>query len=104
MYEKYKEFVNSCWRYEPKNSELYRQLGYTALAMISEAGEAGDAVKKVLRGDELDIKVIINECGDVLYYMTKLLDLLGDYTLEDVMKANIEKLEHRKIYGKEKAA
>lgn len=104
MLKNYKKFVKDCWRYEPKNSELHRQLGYTALAMVSEVGEAGDAVKKVLRGDEISTKIIIDECGDVLYYMTQLLSLLGDYDLEDAMGANIEKLNRRKIYGKEQAA
>lgn len=103
MAEQYKDFVNSCWRYEPIDSELYRQLGYAALAMVSESGEAGDAVKKVLRGDDIDSKVILNECGDVLYYMTKLLNLVG-YTIDDAIKANIEKLNYRAIHGKEKSS
>lgn len=102
MFKEYEKYVNDRFFYLPKNSVLHSQLGYAALAMVSEAGEAGDAVKKILRGDDgITSLQILNECGDCLYYMQKLISLLGDYNIEDVMKVNIEKLNHRAIHGKE---
>jgi NTP pyrophosphatase (non-canonical NTP hydrolase) len=66
-----------------------------AVGMCGESGEVIDKVKKVLiYGKEVDKKDLLNECGDVLWYMTILLHELG-YNLEDAMKANVEKLEKR---------
>ena len=67
------------------------------MGLNGEAGEAIDLVKKYLfQGHELDEEHLIRELGDILWYITATARALG-YTLDDVMKANIEKLEAR--YG-----
>lgn len=66
-----------------------------AIGMCGESGEVIDKVKKTLiYGKELNKKDLLNECGDVLWYMTILLHELG-YDLEDAMMANSEKLKKR---------
>lgn len=61
----------------------------------SEAGEALDIWKKYeFHKHDLDKKAIALELGDVLWYLTEAAVALG-YSLEDVMKMNIEKLENR---------
>lgn len=73
---------------------------YPTLGLAGEAGEVADKVKKVLRDNDGvftdDIKTsVAKEIGDVLWYIAALSRDLG-YTLEDIAKMNIEKLESRK--------
>lgn len=73
---------------------------YMTLGMAGEAGEIANKVKKVMRdGKELDLEDIKHELGDVLWYVAGLATVLG-ISLEDVAKANIEKLKSRKERGK----
>ncbi len=61
----------------------------------SEAGEALDIWKKYeFHKHDLDAKAIALELGDVLWYLTEAAVALG-YSLEDIMKMNIEKLNKR---------
>ena len=61
----------------------------------SEAGEALDIWKKYeFHKHDLDKKAIALELGDVLWYLTEAAGALG-YSLEDIMKMNIEKLNKR---------
>jgi NTP pyrophosphatase (non-canonical NTP hydrolase) len=73
-------------------------LAYLGLGLAGEAGEAAEKVKKLLRGDyglnkETKDK-IINELGDVLWYIANLADELG-VPMSDVFEANITKLDRR---------
>lgn len=94
---KYKDFVLARSHSTISNNP---QLAFHVLGMVCEAGEAGDVVKKLVRGDaDVDLTDFILECGDVLYYMTKALDLVGS-SIEDAMERNILKLQYREKYGK----
>lgn len=65
------------------------------VGMNSEAGEALDIWKKYeFHKHDLDVKAIALELGDVLWYLTEAAVALG-YSLEDIMKMNIEKLSKR---------
>lgn len=96
----YLDFVRKAWRVgDPQWSREAQEITYTITSLMGEAGEIGNAWKKRLRdyGGELDEasrETIILECGDVLFYLTKLADLLG-VTIEDVQDANIAKLVER---------
>jgi len=76
------------------------ELSYLALGLVGEAGEIANHIKKVLRDyngkvtDEMK-KTLINELGDVEWYIARLCEFLGT-TIEDVMQINFEKLESRK--------
>lgn len=66
-----------------------------AIGMSTEAGELLDATKKALfYGKPLDRTNIIEECGDILWYMAAVLDHYG-VTIEEVQKINIDKLQKR---------
>lgn len=72
---------------------------YLALGLAGEAGEVVEKLKKLVRNKEgdltgFDVENFKKELGDVLWYVTNLAEQFG-FTLEDVAKANIEKLTSR---------
>ena len=65
------------------------------LGLVGEAGEVSEHVKKFYRDDRaLDVDEIKKELGDVLWYTAELGRSFG-LKLEDIAKANIDKLEAR---------
>lgn len=70
-----------------------------ALGLTGEAGEVADIVKKsYYQGHELDFDAIVEELGDVAWYIALACQALG-VSMENVLKMNIEKLENRYPYG-----
>lgn len=75
-----------------------------ALGVAGEAGEVADLIKKLYYHGGSDKKGpitrerILDESGDVIWYLTALLDSF-DFTLEECMKANIAKLRKRHPNG-----
>lgn len=87
-----------------KTSKFYPQdklpITYPVLGLNGEAGEAAEKVKKCWRDNNGiftdDIKKsILKELADTLWYIWAAADDMG-YTLEDVMKTSIEKVDNRK--------
>ncbi len=74
---------------------------YCALGLAGEAGEIANKVKKLLRDGDGGLKrrAIAYECGDVLWYIPRLLHELGEFQLESVARENLEKLLGRKERG-----
>lgn len=69
----------------------------SVLGIAGEAGEVVDAFKKnKYQGHKFDREKILNEAGDVLWYISELCTAL-DCRLEDLAKMNIAKLRQR--YG-----
>ena len=65
------------------------------MGLCGESGEAIDIVKKHLaHGHELDRESLINELGDVAWYLAETATAL-DVSLEEVLTRNIEKLKKR---------
>lgn len=78
---------------------------YPAVGLGDEAGEVLGKISKWLRGDDGDgdmtserKEAIKLELGDVLWFVSNLASDLS-FTLEEVAKSNIEKLESRKNRG-----
>lgn len=70
-------------------------LAVASLGVAGEAGEVADHVKKYLgHGHELDREKMIKECGDVLWYVSKIAHCL-DVSLQEIAERNIEKLAKR---------
>ena len=79
------------------------RLALYGLGLGGEAGEVVDEVKKHLfHGKPLDKDKLLNEVGDVLWYVDHLLALLG-FTLQDALAANDDKLSARYPDGWSKA-
>ena len=65
------------------------------LGMMSEIGELAGHFKHVLYHDwKLDRKNVKEEIGDALWYIAALTSIMG-FTLDEIMKFNIEKLKER---------
>lgn len=69
-----------------------------ALGLPGEVGELLEHIKKDRRPEinrkPLDGEAFVKEAGDVLWYLTRLVGENG-YSMEDVAKRNIEKLNKR---------
>ena len=67
----------------------------SVMGLCGESGEAIDIVKKWLaQGHELDRAHLVRELGDVAWYLAEAATALG-MPLEDILRANLEKLERR---------
>ncbi|MDO4439100.1 MAG: nucleoside triphosphate pyrophosphohydrolase family protein [Eubacteriales bacterium] len=69
------------------------------MGLCGESGEAIDIVKKHLaQGHELDKSHLLEELGDIAWYLAETATVLG-VDLEDILIANIEKLKKRYPQG-----
>jgi len=99
----YQQFVNSIVK---SGAEIVRQLTPTqahllhmAVGVSGEAGELLDAVKKhCVYQQQIDLDNIKEEAGDILFYLTGLLNEL-DMSLEECINANTAKLSKRYASG-----
>ena len=65
------------------------------MGLCGESGEAIDIVKKWLaQGHELDREKLAKELGDIAWYLAETAAAI-DMPLEDIFRANIEKLQRR---------
>ncbi len=98
----YDDFVDESWFYDPAKHGGMPELGYAALKLAGEGGEAAEKVGKAYRdnGGKLeDVPSFLKELGDILFYVVKLAHLNGA-TLDDVVKLNMAKLRDRAARGK----
>lgn len=73
---------------------------HMAVGVSGEAGELLDAVKKaVIYNKEMDLENIIEELGDLEFYMSKIRQIVG-ITREEILQRNIDKLSIRYAKGK----
>lgn len=71
----------------------------TVLGFLSESGEVAAVFQKLIRGDyppDVAATKLHAEIGDVLFHIY-LIAYDNGWDVEDIKKANIEKLESRKI-------
>lgn len=81
-------------------SPAHLELLHATLGISGEAGEVVDAVKKsIFYNKPLDIENIVEELGDILFYVQALATLVGS-DLETVITANHTKLNKRYPGGK----
>lgn len=96
-FEEYQEVIKGFAVY-PRDNEL-GAISYLALGLNGEAGEVADQVKKAIRNDghiSLERREkIIDELGDVLWYITRIA-VEFDVSIAAIAAKNIEKLQMRK--------
>lgn len=109
--EEYRKFLNDTSWYTHTNEHNAPELMYLTLGLAGESGEFTDAVKKIIRicgsHDDEAFKglmtqttqgeeKLLDELGDVLWYLVKLADFM-DVSLDDLMVRNTYKLYTRLI-------
>ena len=78
-----------------KGGHCYGMLVNGVMGLCGESGECMDIVKKYLfQGHDLDTNHLIEELGDVAWYLATTAASQG-YTLEYVLQKNVEKLRKR---------
>jgi len=82
-------------RTKRKDMSAIDQLRNACYGMCGESGECIDVLKKHdFQGHTLDTDKLIDEAGDVLWYVAQLAEGLG-VSLEEIAEHNIEKLKKR---------
>ena len=76
---------------------------YPTLGLVGEAGEVAEKVKKVIRDGDGTLTdpirdAIAKELSDVCWYVAVLASEL-DYSLEEIMQMNLDKLRSRQERG-----
>lgn len=99
-----KKFVELSLRTEARDmtpvKERLQDLGtirllHAMIGLCTEAGEFQDAIKKhVFYGKQIDKVNLVEELGDILWYMSIAADELG-VSFDEIMKKNVAKLEAR---------
>ena len=88
---------------EARKTAIYPNLGhnfiYPTLGLCGESGEVAEKIKKVIRDNEGQISnevktKIMNELGDVLWYVANLATELH-LNLDVIVQSNIDKLKDR---------
>lgn len=80
---------------ERLQDETTARLVHYSLGIGTESGELQDAIKKYIAyGRVMDGVNIVEECGDLLWYIDRTLKRVG-FTIEQAMAMNINKLEKR---------
>ena len=97
------EKAADAFRHYPRSDEQSNII-YPSLALAGEAGELTNEVKKYIRDDDCELTAtrrakIIDEAGDVLWYLQALAMELGT-SLAAIAGRNLEKLTERAKKGK----
>ena len=74
------------------------RLNHAVFGLASEAGEVAGIMQKVFQGHEFDIAHVKKELGDCLWMIAEACDAL-DFSMEEVMQLNIDKLKARYPQG-----
>jgi len=89
------------------NTAIYPNRGnnfaYPAMGLAGEAGEVCDKLKKVIRDNDGVLtdevrEAVAKELGDTAWYLAVLAHEI-DYSLEDILRMNINKLQSRQQRG-----
>ncbi|MCR1933545.1 nucleoside triphosphate pyrophosphohydrolase family protein [Clostridium tepidum] len=91
----FKEYQEKALKTKGNYTDSIDQLINGVMGLNGEAGEVIDIVKKYLyQGHELNKNKIIDELGDVLWYINLIANSIN-MSLEHIAKYNISKLEKR---------
>lgn len=83
-----------------QNSELNweEKERHALFGMASEVGEIHAIYQKVYQGHEMDCMKVVDEMGDLMWFVAELADTIG-VSLDDVADHNIAKLKKRYPQG-----
>ena len=96
------------YQYRASETAIYPNIGknylYPLLGLLGEVGELANKIKKIQRDkggliDDTITKAIINELGDILWYLSQFATELN-ISFSDIAETNLEKLRSRKNRNK----
>ena len=85
----YLDFTRKTAKYPKRREKEYLMIG-----LMNEAGEVGGAFKKEIRDRVDNTELIIDEMGDVLWYLQRLCDVYN-VKISELMVNNMDKLFQR---------
>jgi NTP pyrophosphatase (non-canonical NTP hydrolase) len=95
------EYINNALRTETPEyaftatGAVTPRLEHSVMGVVTEAGELMDAIKKTkIYGKQLDHVNLIEEAGDLMWYLAILADEL-QVSFEEIWEKNIKKLRQR---------
>lgn len=87
----YQDFVDALFKHDTTDMEHM----HAALGVAGEAGELADAIKKhVVYGKPLERENVVEELGDLRFYMQQIMNMHG-ISEEEVLQGNANKLSKR---------
>lgn len=94
--EHLEQVINKSWNFAGKLESERDHILNAVLGLAGEAGEVADLHKKMFYHTDKDGRQeeLLNELGDVAFYLIKVLDLYG-WKLEDALEVNRTKLMKR---------
>jgi NTP pyrophosphatase (non-canonical NTP hydrolase) len=102
-FEEYADFVTKMASVDA-TTNFSAKLTHGALGLAGEAGEVADLAKKVIfhgmQWDESIRQKMINELADIFWYLTFTARNVLNVTIEEIMEANVKKLQERYKTGK----
>lgn len=95
----YQVWTRTTAKYPKGEVEFEASLPYLVMGLTGEAGEVANKYKKIIRDkygimSHEDAENILDELGDVLWYIARIVDELGR-DFEDLTEINYTKLESR---------
>lgn len=95
----YQVWTRTTAKYPSGTSEFEASLPYLVMGLAGEAGEVANKYKKIIRDkhgimDDNDEIAIVDELGDVLWYIARIVDEIG-YSFSDLIDVNYHKIESR---------
>lgn len=97
------EYQNKAEVTMKKNRDMKTSLCDYGLGITGESGEVADIIKKgVFHGHTFDKEELINELGDVLWYVSAIASTI-DISLDVIANTNINKLKNRYPEGFEES-
>lgn len=95
------EYIENAKRTEPREyifkgtKEVSPRIEHAVMGLVTEAGEIMDSLKKVkIYNQNLDKTNLVEEAGDIMWYLAILADALN-VSFEDMWDKNIRKLKVR---------
>ena len=90
-----KEYQEKATRTVNTNLKFTEQLSNLCMGLCGESGEVTDYIKKcIYHNHKFNLKKLIEELGDVMWYLTNIATLMG-IPLDYILDENIKKLEER---------
>lgn len=81
-------------RTQNKDLSVRQRTEHALFGMASEVGEIHGVFQKEYQGHDIDTEALMDECGDLLWFVAELCDIYHR-SMADVAMRNIEKLRHR---------